>query len=482
MGWQVWLEQARNSIPGIRRLQRAPSDTRAALVARGMLVVAAACQLATVLLTWPLWQVRDHPPQLAALPLAPISFGPAVVASLVAAVAWPGVGVPIHGAVLATACVWDQFRIQPQFLVLWILMLGSSSQSGKWFARWFLASMWLWAGLHKCFSPEWLGPVGWSLVERAGFDPAGLLTAFTIGVPAAEIALGLASTCSARYGAAGCLLLHGGILVFLSPWLADYNASVWPWNFGLACVGTWVLATADYRRPKGAAQWLVVFLVFLTPAAYYVGWIEAHLAHVLYSENMPKGWIVSAGGLKPIVGWEKVGVPFPDSHRLSRRYFAEAGQPGEKLVVDDPRRWVADGYYQMNDDRRVVAIEREEFLHGGRTPGGAAAVRGIEPDSRLARYHLMRLGARTRADENQMWEAVQLEGPRVTDLDLSWLRGLPSLRTIIVEDAPVTDTGLEHLAGLPSLGHIVLRRTRVTSAGARALGQRLPLCQIEYVR
>jgi uncharacterized membrane protein YphA (DoxX/SURF4 family) len=447
-----------------------------------MLGIAAACQLATVMLTWPLWQVRQSPPQLPVFSLIHLSFGPAVVASLAVAVAWPRVGVLLHGLVLVTACVWDQFRIQPQFLVLWILMLGCSSQSGAWLARWFLASMWLWAGLHKFFSPDWFGPVGWTLLERAGFEPAGALPAFTLAIAASETALGLATVFAPRYASLGCLLVHGGILVFLSPWLADYNPSVWPWNLGLACVGTWLLAWGNYRRPQGTGQWLLVSLILAIPAAYYVGWLEAHLAHVLYSENMPKGWIVTARGLEPIVGWEEVNVPFPDSHRLSVRYFAQVAHPGDKLMIDDPRHWVRDGYYKMDAERSVVSIEREEFLTSGPTTGGVAAVAGIEPDNRLAQYHLMRLGARTRLDQNQMWEVVELEGPRVTDDDLAWLVGLPSLRTIVLRGTPITDRGLERMHKLRSLKKVILHGTLVTAEGVRALGERLPGCQVEYFR
>jgi hypothetical protein len=458
----------------------APLVTRRAIVDRAMLVVAAGCQLATVTLTWPLWQVRNDPPQLPLLPLAPIPFGAVVVGSLVVAVAWPRWGVVLHGAVLAAACVWDQFRIQPQFLVVWVLMLGCAFERGRWFARWFLASMWLWAALHKFLSPEWFGPVGWSLLERAGFDPAVGLMPFTIVVAASEAALGAATIFAPRYASIGCLLVHGGILVFLSPWMADYNPSVWPWNFALATVGTWLLASGKYGRPKGAGQWLVVVVLLAAPAAYYVGWLEAHLAHVLYSENMPKGWIVTPAGLKPIVGWENLSVPFPDSHRLSIRYFAQTARPGDKLMIDDPRRGMADRYHAMDRDRYVIEIDRQEYLRGGRSAGGIDYVAGIEPDERLARYHLMRLGARTRADRNGMWEAVQLEGPQVTDGQLQWLAGLPNLRTVIIASAPVSDAGLEHMLPLPSLRRIVLRNTAVTSDGAQTLAKRRPDCRVEY--
>src|SRR5688572_17005835 len=92
-----------------------------------------ACQAASVLLTWPLWQVRRNdalPPNLPALDLALLDSlqmpcGELLLATLVIALIWPRMGAYCHAAVLAASILLDQMRIQPEFISLAILLLGT---------------------------------------------------------------------------------------------------------------------------------------------------------------------------------------------------------------------------------------------------------------------------------------------------------------------------------------------------------------------
>jgi hypothetical protein len=73
---------------------------------RGVAAVAAACQGATLLLTWSLWQPRAAPPTLPAVDaLASVPFGAVLLVTVALAVLAPRVGGAAHAAVLAVAVV-----------------------------------------------------------------------------------------------------------------------------------------------------------------------------------------------------------------------------------------------------------------------------------------------------------------------------------------------------------------------------------------
>ena len=165
-----------------------------------MLVVAILCQLATIAITWATWQTRDDPvslPLYAGLP--EISFGWAMVASLVLAGLFPKFGVPLHWITLVTACAFDQYRLEPQFFGLAVLMLVYFGDVGVRICRWYLVAMWIWTGTHKFLSPEWMGHLSWTLVNDAGLPPERLYIAFAVLVAATEISLGLLACCRPRW-------------------------------------------------------------------------------------------------------------------------------------------------------------------------------------------------------------------------------------------------------------------------------------------
>src|SRR5262245_13799509 len=90
-------------------------------VPRAMFLVALACRAATVLIAWPVWSVRAWPINVPLLPLPDVSFGPLILLSLIAALVWPRPGVALHAAIYGLSCVFDQYRLQPQFLSLIVL-------------------------------------------------------------------------------------------------------------------------------------------------------------------------------------------------------------------------------------------------------------------------------------------------------------------------------------------------------------------------
>jgi hypothetical protein len=109
---------------------------------------------------------------------------------------------------------------------------------------------------------------------------------------------------------------------------------IWPWRTSLR--EEWRAAS----RPVRAAAALVLF----SPLLFYLGLLDPFLAYCLYAQNTPEAWIyVPNGGPPTIISTildTKVNVPIPPEHRLFEAYFEQVAQPGETLIIEDPR-WCA---------------------------------------------------------------------------------------------------------------------------------------------
>lgn len=118
-----------------------------------LLWLLASCQAATILLTWPVWQVHRFPPMLPALPLPQISSGVILLITLVGILFRPLTGLSLHTAVVLYSILVDQTRLQPEIVSLVILMWGSLAfRSLKILARAHLVSLWFFVGLNKVLS------------------------------------------------------------------------------------------------------------------------------------------------------------------------------------------------------------------------------------------------------------------------------------------------------------------------------------------
>lgn len=60
------------------------------------------------------------------------------------------------------------------------------------------------------------------------------------------------------------------------------------------------------------------------------------------------------------------------------------------------------------------------------------------------------------------------------DQGVAWLKELPELQQLNLEDAPVTDAALDHLLELPNLSLLKVRGTGITAAGLRKLHEQRP--------
>jgi Leucine Rich repeat len=75
-------------------------------------------------------------------------------------------------------------------------------------------------------------------------------------------------------------------------------------------------------------------------------------------------------------------------------------------------------------------------------------------------------------------KSLVLRDTLVNDDGLEHLKGLPQLLTLWLERTHVTDAGLEHLKGLNQLRELYLTSTKVTDAGVERLQESLPRCII----
>ena len=182
---------------------------------------------------------RLRAPQSPLLPLVSLpqlDMGPWLLASLIVVLIVPRWGVLLHAALLALAILMDQTRLQPEFISLMLLMVGSLDAAwAKLLARSHLIALWFYAGLHKSLSPGYftdvvpymLGGVTEKLSPR-GMNILGALAAM------GEMSLALLAIMprTRRACAVMAAVFHTSILLWLSLRL-HWNSAVWPWNAAL---------------------------------------------------------------------------------------------------------------------------------------------------------------------------------------------------------------------------------------------------------
>lgn len=378
-----------------------PSELRILLVLMQALAIG---------LTWHLWQVRTAAGDAPNLPLIEsnwvrhiqLSFGWPLLVSLALAVAWPKVGVPAHCGLLVLAIALDQLRIQPEFVSVAILLVGTLPGEGsRRLARCHLIALWFWAGLHKVFSAGYLfdsGPRMWT--DTMGEMPRQLAVGLAIATAVFELALGIAACVprARRFVPWMAAVLHLGIL--LSLLVQRWNPAVWPWNVAViaAAVGLFGRGqeTGDAGQETGNESkwtewsWQVAAAVALFhPGLYYLGLADAYLSWCVYSSNTPDATLYATGAeprideaiqagellhpatlddaLEQANGEEvqfkhygSLNVPFSPAPRLYEQYFRRVGKPGEMLVIDDPRlvaAWWNRGriVLVMSPERKVIA-------------------------------------------------------------------------------------------------------------------------------
>jgi len=173
-------------------------------------------------------------------------------------------------------------------------------------------------------APEWLS------------SQVGLLIALT------EMSVGVAAVVPAtrRIAAVGAFCLGAGTLVELMFGLHG-NVSVWPWNAALAVSGfALILPWRGCMRASLAVSPVLIRIacvaLLVTPVGFYVGRIDAYLAHNLYTANTATA---TSTAFSTDETWAAFNVPLPPEHRLFHQWFVSVCQEGDTLTIRDPRWW-----------------------------------------------------------------------------------------------------------------------------------------------
>ena len=439
-----------------------------------LLLISTFAQLCTLIITWPLWNVRTDIPHLPVFELGipQVSFGWVLVLTLAVVPFRPRLGVWLHFALMLVASLFDQMRTQPQFLATWILMLATLGPTWKNYIRWFLSSLWIWAGLHKAFSPEWNSFLAFEMADVFGLEAKSWFLVVAIAVAVTEIVVGLLAWWKPKWGAIGCVLLHVGIVIWLLPPLYNWNFSVIPWNLATAVVGFWILWTCDSQSTNWQRWTFCVFMI--APVGFYFGALDHGYSHVLYSGMIPRGLITRTdGSVEKITAWGELAIPFPNERRTIKQRFLKDSQEGDRLHIRDPRASLSDLHF-IKRKTTIEQIDRSEFFSEDLN-----SVTGFEFDSRQHIFLLSLAGAKMfKRSESTMIYVIEFDPERFDLKQLEYMRHVPNIEQIQLSDTSVTDEDMELIVEMPKLEVIALDGTAITDRGIGILSKSKTLKQI----
>jgi hypothetical protein len=310
-----------------------------------LLWLLALCQAATILATWRLWQIRQSPPMLPALPLPEINLGVILLITLAGVFFRPRAALTIHTAAMIYAILIDQTRLQPELVSLLVLMWGSLwSRSPGWFsmrrlAQAHLISLWFYSGFNKLLSSGYRSSINFDTKPSVGvrnliLPLIEILVAVLVCIPRTR-----------KVGASLACALHVVLLIVLLR--GRQNSAIWAWNLGLAFAALAYFYSAKdslVGSLRKSNRWIrVIALLILTfPLGFYIGLGDPYLAHNLYTNNTPAAlWQHANGERENIQTSKNLNVPIPPEHRLFEQYFNLVCKPGDQLVIYDFRYWAA---------------------------------------------------------------------------------------------------------------------------------------------
>ena len=306
-------------------------------------------QATTILVTWPVWQIRTAPPMLPAVSWLQLDMGPLLLISLAMICVAPRCGMLVHTALVVWAMGLDQMRMQPpiisQVLLLWSTLPGRSAVT---IGRVHLLALWFYAGAYKLLSPYYVqGDPQWLLRSLYPSATDGMCLAFAWMVICAELGLAFGAWFRRTRFVAGpaAFAVHLGILFSLSPMGINWDPAVWAWNFALALSGLVLIQGWETRLLddlRGGPAWLtaVAAVLLLAPLGYSFGVVDTCFCHLLYSNHVPQARIHTADGSVTLIDTRpQLNVPVPQIPRLLRAHFQAVGGPADRLEVWDPRWW-----------------------------------------------------------------------------------------------------------------------------------------------
>jgi hypothetical protein len=353
-----------------------------------------AASLYTVAVTWNVWQNRSDPSwhvwsfatpanttvwenrpsdsQLA--PMLPVwdglpqfDFGWLLVGSLLLILVFPRTGLVALSTVLVMSVLWDRTRLQPHYVLVFLMLGTLPNINAQLLARANLISLWFWAGFHKLIidfiKPDGMAGFRGDVIptDLARFFPVthyswnthdlGVAMGWMIAVT--EISLGLLCFVPrARWVVAIIALVsHATILVWncLGP-----HCNLVGWNIALGLAGFVLILPwrewpwVSWRRCNLFTR-VAAIVLLVSPALFYVNGLAAYLSYCIYVPNNPFG-ILFRPGEEPksvtFVGYEIVNFPLSPADSILEAYFNKIRQPGDVMVIHDPRPWAES--HEMN--------------------------------------------------------------------------------------------------------------------------------------
>jgi len=209
----------------------------------------------------------------------------------------------------------------------------------KTLARAHLISLWFYVGLNKLLSSDYRSNIAFS---RHPYSAGRNLM-----IPLVEMSLAVLICMPRTRKIAAVLAFALHILIFAVLFRGKTNSAVWAWNIGIAFAAiaffySW--RDSVVRTFKKSNHWAAagVLLILISPLGFYVGLGDPYLAHNLYTKNTPLGvWHHANGDFEGIQTWQAFNVPMPPEHRLFEQYFKQSCEPGDYLIIYDPRYWAA---------------------------------------------------------------------------------------------------------------------------------------------
>jgi hypothetical protein len=315
----------------------------------GFRIVVLTALIASIGITWPLWNLRQSPPLLPAIGLPELSLGVPLLVACIGALFAPRFGVIVLTVLVVYGMATDQTRMQPEFFSLPLLLWGSFPlEHARLLARAHLISLWFYSGLHKLLSPGFLAGAGSHLVQAFPLAvPERFVAASAIGIAMLEIGIAVFALWPAtrRQAAWLAFALHIGVVLVLSARGEGRNLAVWPWNIALACSGfaliaPWKTSLGSDLVSAPLVGRVTVGILLFAPLGFYAGIVDAYPANQLYSSGTASETTYCPRGCRPEqdvnATWFALNVPLPPEPRLYLATFAKTCAPGDVLRIGDP--------------------------------------------------------------------------------------------------------------------------------------------------
>jgi hypothetical protein len=369
----------------VRSIRLLPRGPQWYLVLYRWVLVAAS--LYTVAVTWNVWQDRtaadwhlwsfarpgnlnvweNRPSDAQLAPMLPmwdgmpqISFGWLLVGSILLILVLPRTGLALLSTLLIASVFFDRSRLQPHYVLVFLMLGTLPGVNAQFLGRINLISLWFWAGFHKLII-DFIKPEGMSGF-RGDVIPNDMARFFPISQYSwntHEFGVAVGWSIAITEGMLGllCFVPRARWIVAITALFAHITILIWNclgphcnlvgWNIALALAGfALILPWRESRLLSWQrCNWftrVAAVVLLLSPALFYVNGLAAYLSYCIYVPNNPFGLLYRPGEEPKsvtFIGYEVINFPLSPSHSILKAYFDKVRQPGDVMIVHDPRPW-----------------------------------------------------------------------------------------------------------------------------------------------